>query len=186
MWKLRAGLLLVTLTVLAACSSTQTQTGLSLGDRIRITPSDPAEERFGGSYQDAREESLVVVGEGDTITIPISQIATLERQEGTRGRTGPGAFIGLLGGAAIGVGVARGGECEGSSAGDTELEGLCRVVVIGMGVLGGTALGALVGSFIRTENWVVVPLVEVAPSGGIATGRGVSFGLRLARSRRPR
>ncbi len=110
MWKLRAGLLLVTLTFLAACSSAQTQTGLSLGDRIRITPSDPAEERFGGSYQDGRDESLVVVGEGDTITIPISRIATLERQEGTRGRGAPGAGIGALGGGAIGVGVAYGGD----------------------------------------------------------------------------
>ena len=60
--------------LLAACSSTQTQTGLRLGDRVRITPPDAAEERFGGSYQDARDESLVVVEEGDTITIPISGI----------------------------------------------------------------------------------------------------------------
>ena len=171
MWKSRAGLLLVTLTVLAACSSAQTQTGLSLGDRVRITPSDPAEERFGGSYQDGRNESLVVVGEGDTITIPISGIATLERQEGTRGWTGPGALIGLLGGSAIGVGVAK--DC----GGDHGLQGICKVGAIGIGVLGGTLLGALVGSFIRTENWVVVPLVEVAPSGQGTSASEFSFGL---------
>ena len=180
MWNLRAGLLLVTLTVLAACSSTQTQTGLSLGDRVRITPSDPAEERLVGSYEDGRDESLVVVGEGDTITVPISGIATLERQEGTRGRAGPGAFIGLVGVGALGVVVAQ--DCATGSSDD--LEDVCKVFVIGAGAIGGALLGAIVGSFIRTENWVVVPLVEVAPSGGIATA-GVSFGLRFARSRGP-
>lgn len=84
--------------------------------------------------------------------------------------------------APIGVGVAQ--DCGPSIY--VDLEGLCQLVVIGLGVLGGVALGAIVGSFIRTENWVVVPLVEVAPSGGIATARGVSFGLRFARSRRIR
>ncbi len=163
--------------LLAACSAAQTQTGLRLGDRVRITPSDVAEERFGGSYQGGRDESLIVVGEGDTITIPISGIATLERQEGTRGRGGRGALIGL---AVLGVvGLVAADTCpEGDSDG---LEYVCKTAVVGIGVLGGALLGAIVGSLIRTENWVVVPLVEVAPSGGIGTARGVSFGLRFAR-----
>ena len=163
----------LTLTVLAACASAQTQTGLSLGDRVRITPSDPAVERLVGSYADRRADGLVVVGEGDTITIPTSGIATLERQEGTRGRGGVGSIIGLFGVGAIGVVVAQ--DCATGSSDD--LEDVCKVFVIGAGAIGGALLGAIVGSFIRTENWVVVPLIEVAPTGQGTSASEFGFGL---------
>ena len=52
------------------------------------------------------------------------------------------------------------------------------------GMAAGAVVGALVGSAFRTENWVIVPLIEVAPAGQGPSASVFGFGLRFARVRR--
>ena len=99
------------------------------------------------------DDGLVVVGQSETITIPLSQIASLERRDGTRGRTNVGALVGLGAGLVVGA-IARGCPPE-SNIVDEVMGAFCEsfdVLVIPMLGFAGALAGALVGTMIRTDN----------------------------------
>ena len=122
-----------------------------------------------------------------TIAIPKSQIATLERQEGTRGRPGVGMIIGALAGGANAAATMpdRTNSCDMD-------DHLCIAGVIlpsvghvALRVVAGVVVGGLMGSALRTENWVILPLIEVAPTVRGTSASAYGFGLRFASARRP-
>ena len=122
-----------------------------------------------------------------TIAIPKSQIATLERQEGRRGRPGVGMIIGAL------VGGANAAATMPDRTNSCDMEDhLCWVGVlapsvghVALRVVVGVVVGGLIGSALRTENWVILPLIEVASTGQGTSASVFGFGLRFARVQRP-
>ncbi len=120
----------------------------------------------------------------DRTTFPRSRIATLERQEGTSDKRNLGGVVGLLAGGAIAWATFEGHEARTCSLSldiddlGNRMDDLLRVM-LGVGI--GAVVGTLVGSAIRTENWVIVPSIDVAPSGQSTSAAGFSFGLRVAR-----
>lgn len=187
----------------ASASGGSSQDILSPGDRIRITEVDGT--ILTGTLAAVSDEVIQLSVDSsrvvDRTTLPRSRIATLERHEGTSDWRNLGAVVGLLAGAAIAVATLEDhDEIRGRSCG---LTGVCAVVAladvggrvinntmqdalrVSLGILVGAVAGALVGSTIHTENWVIVPSIEVAPSGQSTSASGFSFGLRVARVGRP-
>ena len=157
----------------------------SPGDRIRIKQVDGtvlvgalaawSEETIQLSVDSSRVEG--------TIAISRSQIATLESQQGTRSKRNLVGAVGLLVGGAIAVDTRDTNDCELGALGILSCMG--RVVGrVALGMAVGAGVGALVGSAIRTENWVIVPLIEVAPTIQGTSASEFGFGLH-ARVRLP-
>ena len=48
---------------------------------------------------------------------------------------------------------------------------------VALGMAAGAVVGGLVGSAMRTENWVIVPLIEVAPAVQGTSASEFGFGL---------
>ena len=160
------------------------QVAPSPGDRIRIRQVDGtvltgtlaawSEETIQLSVDSSRVEG--------TVAIPRSEIATLERQEGTRGWVGNGSIIGLLAGGAIAVATLPNRDCPGGDYGCVQAAVARSVGYVALGIVAGAVVGALIGSAFRTENWVIVPLIEVAPTRQGTSASVFGFGLRFRRS----
>ena len=158
----------------------------SPGDRIRIRQVDGtvltgtlaawSEETIQLSVDSSRVEG--------TVAIPRSQIATLERQEGTRGWVGNGSIIGLLAGGAIAVATLPNRDCLGGDYGCVGWAVAGSVGYVALGIVAGAVVGAFIGSAPGTENWVIVPLIEVASTGQGTSAPEFGFGLH-ARVRLP-
>ena len=166
----------------------------SPGDRIRITQVDGT--ILTGTLAGVSDEVIQLSVDSsrvvDRTTFPRSGIATLERQEGTSDKRNLGGVVGLLAGGAIAWATLGDHEdrcdqqflstrqfvCLGAADINNITDDVLRVF---LGVAIGGVVGALIGSAIRTENWVIVPSIEVAPSGQSTSASGFSFGLRVAR-----
>ena len=170
----------------------------SPGDRIRIKQVDGT--ILTGTLVGVSDEVIQLSVDSsrvvDRTTFPRSGIATLERQEGTSDKRNLGGVVGLLAGGAIAWATLEGHEtrtcslsldivgqigCEVARDIDdlgNRMDDLLRVI-LGVGI--GGAVGALVGSAMNTENWVIVPSIEVAPSGQSTRASGFSFGLQVSR-----
>jgi hypothetical protein len=166
----------------------------SPGDRIRIMQVDGA--IFTGTLVGVSDEVIQLSVDSSRVvertTFPRSGIATLERQEGTSDKRNLGGVVGLLAGGAIAWATLGDHEdrcdqpflstrqfaCLGAADINNTTDDVLRVF---LGVAIGGVVGALIGSAIRTENWVIVPLIEVAPSGQSTSAPGFSFGVRVAR-----
>ena len=189
----RAYLYLVALTLLPGCASSRG--GLAPGDHVRITRPDA--DDVVGFYQRQQADSLVVVSQSNTLAVSRSQIATLERQEGTVSRRDVVGTVGLVVGGAIALATLKEHEpriCDGDDwdlncARADALEAASNVTGniarVAVGLVAGAVVGALVGSAFRTENWIVVPLIDVAPTGQSSSESAVDFGLRFAHFGRP-
>ena len=154
----------------------------SPGDRIRIKQVDGTV--LTGTLATLSAETIHLSVDSSrvegTIAIPRSQITTLERQEGTRSKRNLVGAVGLLAGGAIAVDTRDTNDCELGARGILSCMG--RVVGrVALGMAAGAVVGALVGSAIRTENWVIVPLIEVAPTIQGTSASEFGFGLRFAR-----
>ena len=157
----------------------------SPGDRIRIKQVDGtvlvgalaawSEETIQLSVDSSRVEG--------TIAISRSQIATLERQEGTRSKSNVvGPVVGFLAGGAIAVATLPDRDCPGYDYGCIGAVVARSVGYVALGIVAGAVVGALIGSAFRTENWVIVPLIEVAPTRQGTSASVFGFGLRFRRS----
>ena len=155
----------------------------SPGDRIRIKQVDGAV--LTGTLTTLSAETIHLSMDSSrvegTIAIPRSQIATLERQEGTRGWVGAGSITGLLAGGAIAWATLPNRDCPGGDYGCVRAAVARSVGYVALGIVAGAVVGALVGSAFRTENWAIVPLIEVVPTGQGTNASEFAFGLRFAR-----
>ena len=169
-----AALALATLVELAGAA------GAAPGTRVRVTLLEraPAEslavfggtpgERIVGDWQRARPGAFVLhggAGPADSLVVPRALVASFEMSAGRHGRTGRGALIGTLVGAAAGLAFGQWfTEDENIDAGQGQGT---WVGAFGLGgALGGLGLGALVGSLVRTEEWRPAPLPPDPPPSG--------------------
>lgn len=122
------------------------------GERVRL--------RLAGDYQigalvRADHDSVVIRHEdGGILAARSDVISALERSEGSRGHPGIGALVGAVCGLVVGAIIVR------EEGGSTTLlggVGTGNVTPIMIGPLLGAGVGALAGTYIRTEQWVPMP-----------------------------
>jgi len=177
---MRTIVFLVTLMVVLP-SDGSAQDVLSPGDRIRITQVDGA--IFTGTLAAISAEEVQLSADSSRavggITMPRSRIATLERLESTGDKRNLMGIVGLLAGGAVAwATLPEHEDARRENALDNATEDVFRVFI---GIAVGGLVGSLIGYAMPTENWVVVPSVDVAPSGQSTSASGFSFGLRVAR-----
>lgn len=190
----RTTVFLITLTCVLP-SDGLAQTLPSPGERVRINQMDGTV--FTGTLTSSSPETIhLSLDPGrveSTVAIPRSQIATLERQQGTRGRGLTGRIIGFVAGGAIAVATLKEShdDCELGGAGVVGCVGEDAGQLLGdigrvtLGLVAGAVVGELVGSAFRTENWEIVPLIKVAPTGRGASASAFGFGLQFRISSPP-
>lgn len=124
---------------------------LTPGERIRVTVPEAQLERLVGELLTLDQDSLVVESKGKRWTLPRAGVTEVERFGGTHGHTGRGALIGgvLVGGFAGLAVLSNLGQCEG------DYGALCTAFVTDS-FLAGAAVGALVGTLIRHDEWIPV------------------------------
>jgi hypothetical protein len=133
---------------------------VQLDSRVRVTMRVPRGHEFVGRIDGWDERSLnLSVGDYQAQTFPLSDLAKLEISRGMKGNAGTGALIGA------GIGLVAG--VIGATQVDAEKDayGLARFAIVFYSILGGTALGAVTGVFIRTEHWEDVTLPEAGAAG---------------------
>ncbi|MEJ2370041.1 MAG: hypothetical protein P8Y07_04225 [Gemmatimonadales bacterium] len=163
---------------------------LEAGSRIRLTY--PCELALGGSLESSgracRSDGRLASLTGDTIEIeegdsrsahPLESLSRVEVSAGTRSHWLAGAAIGfVVGGTVAYVALSSGGStsiCDRSANQDAVSVGECIALATAVGGLPGFGLGALVGTFIRSERWQEVPLNRLRVSAGPAPGAGLRF-----------
>ena len=169
----------------------------SPGDRIRIRQVDGTV--LTGTLARLSAEAIQLSVDSSRaegpFAIPRSRIAS---QQGTRNKSTPVGIVGLLAGGVIAwatLGDKESRSCDGGFGVDVGCEVAADIeavenaagdavrVLLGMAV--GGVVGALVGSALRTENWAIVPLIEVGPTGQGTSASVFGFGLRFVRVRWP-
>jgi hypothetical protein len=132
---------------------------LPTGQRIRIVSAELGRRTLTGRLFAIDDETLLlkVANRAEPLRLHRSSVERLDVSRGRRGHAGTGAVIGAVGGLPLGVlsiAIATGGEGQ-AAPGDLAFVGC---------VAYGAAIGALIGSAVRTERWDHVSLsVAVAP-----------------------
>lgn len=148
------------------------------GARVRVTLA--SSEKLVGTLSGAHRDTLLVrpVDAQEARALPLGTLTRLEVSRGIESRTGRGALIGLVSGAAAGAAsgmiVCAGDNCVNSG------EDLTTLVPVALGIGGGVVgagVGALLGSGFHGENWATVPLPRSHASLNL---RCEPEGLRLA------
>lgn len=139
----------------------QHSTPLAAGDRARVTARQGATaQHFVGRVSEVGRDTILLdlEGDGSRATIPRSTIEKVEISRGRHGNVGKGALIGL------GIGTIGGGILGAVDAShcDTDTSfclfspgGEMAVSAFVFGVLG-TAGGAVIGAFTRSDRWETV------------------------------
>ena len=127
---------------------------LTPGQRIRVTAPRLQMQRQPGQLVRFDRDSLILVSAGQRWFVPRQLLTQLDASGGRRGHLLAGVLVGAVVGAVAGlIAISPEGTCTGSG----DYGAVCRGVVA-FSVGAGAALGALVGTLVRTERWVPVPL----------------------------
>lgn len=128
------------------------------GERVRATTGE-ANYRITGTLEEWRRDTLYVISDGGsegTVARPLAlgSLSRLEVSEGHRSNAGKGALIGG------GIGLALGGAFSLIAAPrvDTEVPTSDYLLLTGIAAAGGAGIGALIGSFSKSERWREYPL----------------------------
>ncbi len=151
-------------------TSLTAQDTLTAGDKVRVTTE---EERVVGYWVSVGDNQLTLNSEArdSSLVLPLASLTKLEVSLGQMSSTLVGAGIGFLVGAAAGLATAAivcaiAGDCDP----DDPYYDLVYAFfgVLGVGV--GTLTGAIIGSTIKVDRWMDVPLdrirVSLTPRGG--------------------
>ncbi len=158
------------------------------GDRVRVTrlPICPPPYicvggpglQSVGTFVAWKFDTLIMESNGNVLALPLDSVTKLEVSWGRKTNTGMGAGIGLLVGGVAGavIAVAIYEECEPCFIDPATIP---MAVAIWVG-LGGAAVGATIGSLIKTDRWAVPLdrlLVNVGPQrdGRYGLGATVRF-----------
>ncbi len=173
----RVALLLMTSCVMPILALiAQEPASVPAGARVRLTTDAAASSLpLVGTLVSIDSDSLVlaVAGRAAPLAVPRPSVKGLEVSRGIRRSTGAGAALG--GGLGLAAGLAIGWSADSRACNRNGFLGsLCglpgqraqRGVVIG--VVGGVALGALIGHFVKAEHWATVRLGEAGTDGGLA------------------
>ena len=151
------------------------------GDRVRVTLTASAAERFGGTRWDARLRAvdadsiaLDTTAATGSLVVAKDDVAKFERYDGRKSKAGKGAAIGFVAGALTG-GIAAyaasvgGGSCD---TGFMSFDFFCEDEADTMGLAGGAAggvlglvVGAAVGAASSGDQWTSMDgKVQVVPT----------------------
>lgn len=136
-------------------------------------------EQFVGTLQGRRDDDVVIrVGDPQTeLAVPTNGVERIEYSRGMHGCGVEGATVGILAGAAGGVGLAfiacSGGDCEGDS------RGMLVALFGGVGALVGGTVGAITGSQMRCESWRGIPVKDLPYGDGLPSENGIRIGFIL-------
>jgi hypothetical protein len=141
-------------------ASSQASSPIQAGSRIRVKPAGPGQEWVMGNLLELPKDSVRLITGGtqkDSVTMPLSSLASFERSIGQRSRAGKGAVIGLGTGAVAGLilGLVAYEECTGFCVVDPGRAGTGAIMALLGGVFG-TGLGALFGTTVHEDRWVPV------------------------------
>ena len=173
---------LVTLFIVAVATPAAAQDKTPApGDRVRITLTASAAERFGGGRWDSRLRAvdadsiaLDATATSGALVVAKGDVAKFERYDGHKSKAGKGAAIGFAAGALTG-GVAAfaasvsGGSCD---EGFMSFDFFCEDSADTMGLAGaaaggllGLVIGAAVGAASSGDHWTLLDgQVQVAPT----------------------
>jgi len=137
--------------------------GLYTGDKVRIYAPDIYSETFRGTIYGINTAEIILDFEGVLHIFPLTSIERLDVSYGKKRRTGRGALIGLTSGAFLGtlISLTTYEECNSDEfmgclfhfdKGESALLGAAAGGFIGL--IAGTAIG----SIIKTDVWVRLPL----------------------------
>ena len=169
---------------------------LDAGHRVRLTfPCESADAGLAGSEPRAcRAEGSLARLIGDTIVLAagkseaattsaydLNEVSRVEVSTGTKSHWLTGAAIGfVVGGTVAYLALSSGGStstCDQSANQDAISVGECIALATAVGGLPGFGLGALVGTFIRSERWQQVPLDRLRVSVGPGPGSGLGLAI---------
>ena len=161
-----------------AQAATQGSRTLIRGQRLRVTvPTLGAydrEARYAGSSGDT-----LMLTMDRAFAVSLTDVTRLEILAGQRSYKWPGAAIGLVCGALVGVGIGYAVTSEPDGANwDFSRALVTTVGGVGLGLLG-LGVGALIGQSISTDRWEEVPLDRVRVGFAALTG-GAGVGIRIA------
>jgi len=130
-----------------------TQMPVPLGARVRVTDASLPTGQHSGVLRRIGPDTLVI----DSLRFLRSSITRFELSAGSKSHWLVGMGIGLVAGGVAGA-IAGAGICA-----DSDEWSATSCAVLGGAVLGaaGMALGALIGTLVRSERWTQHPLEEV-------------------------
>lgn len=159
---------------------------LEPGDRVRVWASDAGGDHHVGTLRQLRRDTLVV----DTLRLASASVTRLEVLRRQPWGAGRGAAVGAIIGVplVVGIGLVTYDECEvrevtGFFSNCTFAASKKDVILGGafIGAAGGALLGAILGTLVKSDRWVGVPLellrVRVLPQaeGRLALGLSMGF-----------
>ncbi len=174
---------LVTLLLITRVTGLAAQdTLVTPGARVRISAPTVAERPLLGTVVALEVDTLIVDAQGydHPLTLPLASLARLEVSLGQKSRTLKGAGIGFLVGGAAGLATAAiACTIDNCDLGPPP----AFIVYLYFGVLGagvGTLTGAIIGSIIKVDRWLDVPLdlrVSLTPNKrlGLTVSARVAF-----------
>jgi hypothetical protein len=149
-----------------------------VGSRVRISaPSLLKGDRIEGVIAAVDGEcATVTTGSGVSVVVAREAVATFEVSVGRKRNTLKGTAIGAVAGAAVGVLST----VDPQNCGVNSPNYCSRGEAVRTSILGGGALGAIVGAFVKSDRWVHVPLdrwtFDVRPvRGGGRASLSLSF-----------
>lgn len=172
-------LLFITLMLaLLPMQSKAQQPGVKVGDRVRLDVPSIQKRPLVGFLGEINNHGVVLNSSDSTYFIPHSSVHKLSVSTGKKRNIAKGAFIGLLGGAALGgiIGILSYEEC--TEVGlfacflAPENEGQAFTFGAALGIVPGTLIGVAIGSA-KTDRWERVPtrmLLQVKPVGSLQPG----------------
>ena len=164
-------LVIATLVIPWSGLSSQDIPPIAPGTRVRITAPSAGADRLIGTVVPSPIDTLMVrpAARMTAVAIPLASVTRLEVRFGQKSHLLLGAAIGFVAGAAsLGIGSAVVCKRE-----DSDCAKYQTVSLTALGGLSGGAVGALLGSFIRTDRWDRVPLERL--SVGLVPLRGGGF-----------
>jgi len=140
----------------ADLASQEPASGMKTGDRVRVHRVAEADKMTGTfTGRDGTNLQLISDSAQTPISIPMAEISKLERSTGRHGHTLAGLGVGA------GIGLGLGLAAAASSDPNSFVEIGASEVAVGTVLFAG--VGALVGTLVRSESWVEVPLASLEP-----------------------
>lgn len=159
------------------------QPRLAPGQQVRATARDFGLVRARATIE-AINSDTVVLRSGTTHRVPLTSLERLDVHAGRRSHWLLGAGIGFVVGAGATYAVLSSGGstalCNQSANQDAIGTGECLALAAGGG-LAGAGLGALVGTFIKSDKWEEVPTERFRlglvprPRGGVTLSASLAF-----------
>jgi len=148
------------------------------GSNVEAAADPRATCSIAGTFVRSQNDTITVASAESTTGYGLSAVQQLEVSQGSRSHWAVGAGIGFVVGAGVTYLVSHSGgstsPCDQEQNQDALGSGEC-LALAALGGVAGAGLGALFGSFVRSERWQNVPLDQLRV--GLTPGDDRTFGL---------